>query len=406
MRLAQITPHLSSGGVEQRIARVLGGLDRSEHELTWIGLGEKNDALVGRAGEGVEVFSTPKSRRHGIDRGLILRIARILRRRRIEIVHVHNWSTSLYGIAAARLAGVERVIYGVGGREQPEGASVRQRAVMRVLAPYVDRFTTVCDFLAEEMATEWNVPRERVEVIRTGIDVDRFDRPTMREASRRRLGLPADAVVFGALTVLRPVKRIEDLIAAAGRAADEDPRVHVVLIGDLFTDSTETILGWAQRAGLDDRIRLPGRVEDPENLLAAIDVYVNCSEFEGASNAIMEAMAAARPVVATRVGGTPELVEEGDSALLVAPRDVTGLAGAFSRLAADRDLRARMGDQGRRAAEARFGLDRMVAGYRALYRRTADAPSKPLLIRSAHAARALMPALAMLADDRLRRGDA
>jgi glycosyltransferase involved in cell wall biosynthesis len=383
IRLAQITPHLSSGGVEQRIARVIAGLDRDRFEITWIGLGERNDALIEKAGAEVHVASTPRSEKSGFDYALIWRIAETLRRRSVEVAHVHNWSTSVYGIAAAQLAGVKHVIYGVGGREQPEGATARQRAVMRVLAPYVDGFSTVCDFLAREMAVEWGVPPSRVSTIRTGLDVDRYRRTASRAEARRRLDVPADAIVFGALTVLRPVKRIEDLVAAAGRVAETDPRIHVALVGNIFADSADTIRGWANEAGLGDRIRIPGRIEDPENVLAGFDVYVNCSVFEGASNAIMEAMAAGLPIVATRVGGTPELVEERENAILVGPRDVAALADAFATLARDADLRARMGEHARRWVGERHNLDRMVRAYADLYERIAREPPTSLARRGA-----------------------
>lgn len=401
IRLGQITPHLSSGGVEQRIARVIAGLDRRRFEVTWIGLGERNDALIERAGPGVSVHSTPKAKAHGIDYGLISRIARILRERRIEVVHVHNWSTSLYAIAAARLAGVRRVIYGVGGREQPEGASPRQRAVMRVLAPYVDHFTTVCDFLADEMALEWGVSPERITTIRTGVELSRFAGAASREEARKRLGVPEDAVVIGALTVLRPVKRIEDLVAAAGRAAEDDPRIHVALIGNIFDDSEATIRRWARDAGLGDRVVIPGRVEDPENVLPGFDVYVNCSVFEGASNAIMEAMASGLPIVATRVGGTPELVKEGDNALLVEPRNVEQLAEAFAALAGDPDMRRRFGEHGRRWVSERHGLDGMVQACVDLYERVAGAAGPGMVRRGVRSASGALSAAAMLLSERI-----
>lgn len=401
IRLCQITPHLSSGGVEQRIARVIAGLDRRRFEITWIGLGERNDALIERAGPNVSVHSTPKSKEQGIDYGLILRIARILRQRRVELVHVHNWSTSLYAIAAARMAGVRRVIYGVGGREQPEGASPKQRAVMRVLAPYVDHFTTVCDFLADEMAVEWGVSPNRITTIRTGVELSRFAGAASRAEARKRLGVPEDAVVIGALTVLRPVKRVEDLVAAAGRAAEDDPRIYVALIGNIFDDSVETIRGWAKEAGLGDRILIPGRVEDPENLLPGFDIYVNCSVFEGASNAIMEAMASGLPVVATHVGGTPELVKEGDNALLVAPRNVEQLAGAFSTLAADPDMRRRFGEHGRRWITDRHDLEGMVRACVELYERVAREEGPNLARRGARSMAGALSAAAMLLADRM-----
>src|SRR5688572_541064 len=184
----------------------MAGLDRNEFELSWMGLSESNEALVARAGSDVKIHCAPKSKSAGVDYGLIFRIAKMLKDDRIDMVHVHNWSTSLYGIAGAHLAGVKRVIYGLGGRETTQGANVKQKAVMRVLAPYVDRLTTVCDFLAREMALEWGVSPLDVEVIRSGIDLSRFDAAVSREEARRRLDVPADAIVIGALTVLRPVK--------------------------------------------------------------------------------------------------------------------------------------------------------------------------------------------------------
>jgi glycosyltransferase involved in cell wall biosynthesis len=400
IRLCHITPALHSGGVEQRITRVMAGLDRSEYELSWIGLSESNEALVARAGSDVKVHCAPKTKNQGVDYKLIFRLAKMMRDDRVEMVHVHNWSTSLYGIAGAHLAGVKRVIYGVGGRDQPQGASVKQKAIMRVLAPYVDRLTTVCDFLAREVANEWGVSPLRVEVIRSGIELSRFDAAGSREEARRRLEVPDDAIVIGALTALRPVKRVDDLIAAAGRAAQEDPRIHVVLVGNIHENSADTIRGWAVNAGLGDRIRIKGRVEDPENLLPGIDIYVNCSIFEGSSNAIMEAMAAGLPVVATRVGGTPELARHEDTALLVEPSNVDQLASALARLTADGDLRLRLGAKARKEAHERFGVDRMVRAYADLYRRIAEEPRRTIASRSVRATGGLIAGLALVAEQR------
>jgi glycosyltransferase involved in cell wall biosynthesis len=401
LRLCHITPALHSGGVEQRVARVIAGLDRADYELSWIGLSERNEALVARAGSDVTVHSVPKGRTRGVDYGLVFRIARLLRSGRVDMVHVHNWSTSVYGIVGAHLAGVKRVLYGMGGRETVEGANVKQKAAMRVLAPYVDRLTAVCDFLAREMAVEWGVSPLDIDVIRSGIDLSRFDAAAPRAEARRRLEVPDDAIVVGALTVLRPVKRVDDLIAAAGRAAQEDPRIHVVLVGNIHDNSADTIRGWAASAGIGDRIRIKGRVEDPENLLAGIDIYVNCSIFEGASNSIMEAMAAGLALVGTRVGGTPELARHEETALLVEPRNIDQLAAAISRLAMDRDLRLRLGERARREAHDRFGVDRMVAAYDALYRRVAREPERKIASRSVRAAGGVLSGLALVAEERL-----
>lgn len=389
LRVCQITPHLESGGVETRIARVLSQMDRSRFSLSWVGLkGDQSSPLIARAGEGVEVVAAGRSQKKGIDLEVIGKLARILRRLRPDLVHVHNWSTSLYGILAARIARVPRVLYGVGGREGPHGASPKQRAVMRTLAPHLDGFTTVCSFLADEMASEWEVPRASVSVIRTGIESERFAlskaaRAQVRTQARAKLGIPADAVTFGTVTVLRPVKRLDDLIDAAGLAFAKMPKLRLVLVGNIFLkNGFERLRSRAKQAGLpEEALILPGRIEAPETVLPAFDAYVNCSIFEGTSNAIMEGMSAALPVIATRVGGTPELVEEGECALLVPPEQPPALSEALLNLGQDPEKRARFGARSQALIQSRNSVKQMVQVTEELYQKVAQTARPPAVVR-------------------------
>ena len=382
LRICQITPHLESGGVETRIARTLSKMDRDRFSLSWVGLkGDLGSPLVQRAGADVEVIAAGRKNKKGIDTEVIFKLARILRRLRPQLVHVHNWSTSLYGILGARLARVPRVLYGVGGREGPQGASPKQRAVMRTLAPHLDGFTTVCDFLAQEMAQEWNVGRDRVSVIRTGIETERFalakaERARARAEARAQLNISEDAVVFGTVTVLRPVKRLDDLIDAAGLALASSPKLRLVLVGNIFLhNGFERLRARARAAGLgEERLILPGRIEAPERVLPAFDAYVNCSIFEGTSNAIMEAMSASLPIVATRVGGTPELVEDGGCARLVPPQDPQTLAKALIELSSSAQQRERWGERSLALVRERNSVPQMVQTTEELYEATCRRP--------------------------------
>jgi glycosyltransferase involved in cell wall biosynthesis len=371
LRVCQLTTALWDGGIEERMARVVAGLDRAEFQPAWLALGARaNPALIARAGGDFPWEIFPR-RRQGVDASLIVRIARALRRLRPDVVHVHNWSTGLYGILAARLAGVPRVIYGVGGRELPEGPGRRQRAVAHGLAPLVTRFTTVCGFLADELAATWGVPRDRVELIPTGIDLE--DPGPGKAACRARLGLPADAVVIGTTSADRPVKRLGDLFEAAVAVARARPQVHVLWIGE--PDAT-SLMDRARAAGVQARCHAPGRIEDARALAQAFDVFVNTSDFEGSSNALLEVMAAEVTVVATRVGGTPELVQDGATGLLVPPRDPASLTQALLRLVDAPELGARLASAGARHVRARHSTPRMVAAYAELYRRAARPPDK------------------------------
>ena len=367
LRLAQLTPSLLGGGIEHRTARLLAALPRDDFELAWAGFGDVRESLIARAGRDVEVRAFPH-RRPGLDFDAVRRVASFFRAWRPDVVHVHNWSASLYGVLGARLARVPWLIFGLGGKETPEAASPRRRGVMRTLALGIDHFTTVCDFLAAEIVREWGAPWRKVSVIRTGVDLARFRRSS-RDEARRALSLPMEAVVFGISGVLRPVKRLEDFLAASERVARALPDAHFVLIG---FDGAEDYPPVRRLAGLGGRLHLLGQVPAVDLVLPALDVAVSTSAFEGASNALIEAMASGLPVIASRVGGTPELVSHGDNGLLFDAGAVGALTEAMISLGRDPAERARLGARGLERARSDHDLGAMVTAYADLYRRTAS----------------------------------
>lgn len=370
LRICQLTPCLWSGGTEERIARVLAALDRKEFELTWMGFGPIREALVEKAGPRVQTIAVQRNVAGGVEPSLIPRLAARLRRLRPDIMHVHNWSTSLYGIAAARLAGVPTVLYGLGGQDSTEPPSDRRKAMMRALTPHVDYFTSVCGYLGDQISTHWNAAPEKIKILQTGIDLSIIDAAPTQAEVRDRLGLPQDAIVVGAISVFRPVKRIPDLIEAVGRIASQHANIHLLLVGNPLGVSPEGLRAQADACGLAGRFHLLGRVEKPAWTLPAFDIFVNCSAFEGTSNAIIEAMAARIPVVATAVGGSPELVQDGVHGLLVPPADVTRLSAAIARLISDPELRQQCGLAGRAKVESKHTHATMIAAYRDLYLRS------------------------------------
>lgn len=346
-----------------------------------MGFGPIREALVQRAGPDVQIIPIERNVAGGVELSLIPRLATVLARHRPDIMHVHNWSTSLYGIAAAGLAGVPSVLYGLGGQDTTDAPSARRQAMMRALAPHVDAFTSVCGYLGDQLATHWHAPRDKVEILQTGIDLQNIDDSPSQAEVRARLGIPQDAVVVGAISVFRPVKRIPDLIEAVGRVAKTQPNIYLLLVGNPLGVSPEALRAQAEACGLGGRFNLLGRVENPARTLPAFDIFVNCSTFEGASNAIIEAMAARIPVVATAVGGTPELVQDEVHGLLVPPKAVPELAEAIARLAEQPELRRTLGEVGRQKVETRHTQAAMIAAYQELYLRCAergvDAPSGP-----------------------------
>jgi glycosyltransferase involved in cell wall biosynthesis len=382
IRLVEFTPSLAGGGAEERIARVLASLDRDRFDLTWIGFGDVQHNLSERGGDGVRFVTFARDPTRGIEARLILEIAQELSRLAPDIVHVHNWSTSLYGISAARLAGVPSVLYGEGGRDSPEPPSPRRRALMRALAPHVDRFTAVCEFLGREVAEHWAAPDDRISVIPTGVDLARIDAAPSRKEARERLGLPSDALVVGAVAGrFRQVKRLPHLIDAVGALAEELPSVHLVLVGDPLDDGA-AYRAHAEARGLTGRFHLTGHIAYAATVLRAFDVMVNCSVFEGSSNAILEAMGSGLAVVATGVGGTMELIEHRVRGLIIPPEDVPRLSRAIRAFLRDEGLRRSCGERARAFIRERYSQERMASAYRSLYLELAEQPLKRSRLQS------------------------
>jgi glycosyltransferase involved in cell wall biosynthesis len=220
--------------------------------------------------------------------------------------------------------------------------------------------------LRDHLASE-GFPRESVQVIYNGISVG--DRPGCgeRQAIRAQLGAGDGTLVVGTIARLDPVKDLRSLILATHLLA-ERLDVRLVVIGDgPERGGLETLAGGSVRKG---SVVFLGQRDDARQWLAGCDVYVNSSIGEGVSLTILEAMAAALPVVATQVGGTPEVVTH-ECGRLVPPGNPRALADAIASLAANAFLRRQLGDAGRRRVEDHFSIERMVNAYRDLYLGTA-----------------------------------
>jgi sugar transferase (PEP-CTERM/EpsH1 system associated) len=303
--------------------------------------------------------------RHRPDRFNALRMARVFRALRPDIVHTRNW-TCIDAILGARLAGVPHVVHGEHGREaaDPTGANRLRRRVRRVLAPLVSQFVTVSRDLNRWLVEDVRIPARKVRTIYNGVDADRFA-PGDREAAQRALDIPAGWGVVGTVGRLDPVKDQAGLIRAFAVASAQRPSV-LLIVGDGPLRVELEALG--RGLGLDDRVRLLGDRQDVAQILRALDCFVLPSVGEGISNAILEAMATALPVVATRVGGNVELVEDGETGLLVEVGQPEALVRALECYLGDAGIARKHGAAARARVEREFGLARMLTGYGDLYR--------------------------------------
>jgi sugar transferase (PEP-CTERM/EpsH1 system associated) len=313
-------------------------------------------------------------KRPGFDVKAIARLTALVRRLRPDVLHSRNWS-AFDAVLAGRLAGVPTLVHGEHGREiaDPHGLNRRRNVLRRLCAPLVSRFVTVSDDLHRWLVATVGIPAGKVETIHNGVNLEGFVHES-REAGRRALGLPAGLTVIGTVGRLDPVKDQAGLIDAFGLLPDPRRQLALVIVGD--GPCRMPLEALARRPDVAGRVRLLGERADVPLLLQGFDLFVLPSIAEGMSNTLLEAMASGLPVVATRTGGNPELVEDGVTGTLVPVGDRPALAAALHRYVADPHLLALHGKASRQRAVDSFSLDRMARRYAQLYRSLSAGPRR------------------------------
>jgi glycosyltransferase involved in cell wall biosynthesis len=291
----------------------------------------------------------------------VLELARLLRKAKPDVFHAHlSWPLAAkYPLLAAVLARVPAVVATV--QVYPEFRIERSTYLQhRALALGVDRYIAVSENIAGLLGGKLGWPRHKIEVIYNGVSVDRFERPPDPEL-RRALSGGSDRRIFLTAARLAPQKGLDVLL----RAAVHVPDAQFVVAGD--GPERPRLEAEAEQLGILDRFRFLGLRDDVPELLAASDVFVLPSLFEGSSLAVLEAMAAGKPVVTSAIGGTDELVDDGESGLLVPPGDAGALALALNRVLAQPELRAKLGATARDRARDSFSAAASAAEVTRVY---------------------------------------
>jgi len=313
-------------------------------------------------GAGVEVIGLRRTGR--FDLRSWLHLLRVLRRERIEVLHAHLFGSNVWASVLGRIARVP-VIVAHEHMWAYTGSGSRSRALIDrfVIARLSSAFIAVSRDGERQMIETEKIPAHDIVYIQNGApglgdgDGDRI---------REELGL-AGKTIAGSIGHLRPEKAFEVLVEAAGLLAEEHPELRVVIAGE--GPERAGLEELAGRLGIADRVLLIGARSDVGDLLAAFDIAVCCSDFEGGPLSVMEYMEAGLPVVATRVGGLPEMVQENRTGLLVPPRDPAALASALGDVISDRGEAERLGDAGRGLWAERYDIRVWIGRLEALYER-------------------------------------
>ncbi|TMA21473.1 MAG: glycosyltransferase [Deltaproteobacteria bacterium] len=300
----------------------------------------------------------------------VARMAALIRAEGIRIVHSTDFNTNLLGFAAARLSGAKSVISRLDLGHLRAGFGRWHRETEKLTARFADLVVTNADAVREVCIREEGVKPENCVVVRNGIDLESFD-ALAAEGLKAPLPVPDDMPTVAVIGNLWPVKGHRTLVEAVARLPEELHHVRFLCAGE--GPEREHLAERIARLGLAERVLLLGHRLDIPGILARAGAACLCSSAEGLSNALMEAMAARLPIVATRVGGNPELVHDGDNGFLVPFGDADALACALRTLLSSPEQAREMGLRGRRRVETDLSMDRMAQGHGALYRRALGA---------------------------------
>jgi len=307
----------------------------------------------------------------------VARIARLIERRGVRIVHGTDFVTNFLGLLAARLSGARVVVSRVDLGHQRPGFGPLRRRVEKLVSARADVVCANAGAVARLCVSEEGCSPERVVVVRNGIDLRRFDELASRPIDGP---FPGGGPVVSVVANLWPVKDHRTLIEAAALVRRRRPDVRFALVGDgPERKHLERRLG---ELGLRDAVHLLGTRYDVPAILARSDAFCLPSRAEGLSNAIMEAMAAALPVVATDAGGNAELVHDGSTGFVVPVGDATSMAERLVEVLSDPGRAREMGRRGRAAADRELSLERKRERYRELYCSLLDS-RRPLVAAAA-----------------------
>lgn len=354
---------LSTGGTERALVNFVISADRCDFQHTVICFASRGElaTVIEAAGIPVRVVRI----RHRTLLVSLPRLARWLRREKVVVLHSHMYWAALWGRIAGRLGGVPIMVNTVHGPELWKNR--RQVAIERWLNRWTARHIAVARDGMEIRLRRERVAQNRIVLIPNGVALPELPRsPERVRAARATLGLSADTPVCGSVGRLVVEKGYTHLLEALSLARREIPDLRWLSIGDGPLKSD--LVARAEALGLQDAIIWAGLRQDVESLLPAMDLWVMSSVEEGLPVALLEAMGSACPIIATRIGGIPDAVDDGREALLVPVGDPAAMAAAMVALVRDPARAKSMGERARERASKQYSIESVARRIEQVYR--------------------------------------
>jgi L-malate glycosyltransferase len=369
IKLLKMLTSFHIGGTERQVVNLALGIDPSRFDLhlaclrrSGALLGELKALQVPRPEFRIGRFYNPRTFWQGF------RLAKYIRKNRIQIVHSYGFYSNVFTVPIAWLAGKSFVIASI--RDTGDVLTPAQRRVQRMVCRLADCVLVNAEAIRDTLVEQGYAP-DKIIVIHNGITLAKFGKRQRNSLLRQELALPLSAPLVVVFSRLNQMKGIQYFLDAAAILAGRFPDVRFLVVGD--GETRKELEEYACRLGIEHRTVFAGFRSDVPELLSEAAVSVLPSLSEGLSNSLLESMASGVPVVATNVGGNPEVIEDGVTGLLVPRRDPAALAAAVGRMLEDKDLAESFAQAGVRRVAELFSMERSVRETEHLYQRLVEA---------------------------------
>jgi len=364
IKLIRVVVGLNQGGVQQMILNLFRGLNRDLFEP--IALAIENTGAIGAEIEkaGFSVINLGLNRKSHSFIKIISELYRTFKKERPIIVHASSYYPSVYSRIAAKLAGVpvlvshEHVVF---KKKRP-----KRQVISHCVSWFTDLHIAVSETVNRQVINWYKIPESKITVVYNGVDTNIFQLKLTQKDAKKRLGIDSNTFVIGCVGRLDPEKRHQDLFQALKILKDKFP-MQAVIVGTGRHE--KVIIEQAQETDVSGIVKFLGLRRDIPEILSALDVFVLPSIQEGFSNALLEAMAMACPMVAADISENKEAVVNGETGLLFPPGDSGAMASAIEKLLANREKREAMGIAARERVKEKFTIDRHISEIEGLYKR-------------------------------------
>jgi glycosyltransferase involved in cell wall biosynthesis len=355
------------GGSERNIHQLLAGMDKKRFELSVACLHsvklpenvkDPSVSIIHLKEEGIYTVGGLKN---------LVFLKRLVDKKQISLIVTYHESSDFYGLALSRLCRIPVIS---SRRDMSFKTRRRHSLAYRLVGNNFDSVIAVSDAVKKEVVRRHWFPEEKIVTIYNAIDVKEYGKMNDGNALKDKMGIDPNRPIVGVVANIRKIKGHQYFVHAASIIHKRNPNIEFLVVGyDMIRDgySIGELKQYAEQVGISQELHFIGGRRDVADVISLFDVAVLTSLSEGFSNVILEYMASLKPVVATNVGGNPEIVVHGETGLLVPPADGDALAKAILSILEDKEVALRFGRAGRKRIEERFSVDVMLRNYENLF---------------------------------------